>query len=105
MNKKDYQAHLEQDEQRYADKHIKRYIVVQPDVIDPNDPLGSQEPMENTDVRDLVNINDENDRILANPNDFYKVGEIVTEDDFELIEANYIDEQGNLGTAEFAYRK
>lgn len=104
MTDQDYQDSLTQDEQRYEDKHIKLYKVVQPDVIDPNDPLGSQEPMDvDTDVRDLVNVNDEFDRFMASPDDFPTVGEIVSENDFYLKKASYVDEQG-IGTADFAFR-
>jgi hypothetical protein len=103
MKKKDWIANIIQDEQRYEDKHIKSYVVVQPDLIDPDMVLGIQEPIVDNDVRDLVNVNDPDDRILANPDDFNVVGEIVTEHDFRLEEANYVDEQG-VGTAFFAFR-
>ena len=82
---------------------MKKYVVVHPDVIDPNDPLGSQEPID-TDVRDLVNVDDDTDRFMANPEDFDTIGEIVSEDDFILLMSNYVDEQG-VGSAEFAHRK
>lgn len=86
-------------------KHIKLYHVVQPDVIDPNDPLGLQEPMDmDSDVRDLVNVNDPTDRYMANPDDFPNIGEIVTENEFYLKRAQYTDEQG-FHHGDFAFRK
>ena len=57
---------------------------------------------ENDEAIDLVNINDENDVIMAAPNQF-EVGEILTEDQIEVKECNYVDEQGT-GTAPFAFR-
>ena len=106
MTEQDYQDSLTQDEQRYEDKHIKLYRVEQPDVIDPNDLLGSQEPMEDidTDVRDLVNVKDPSDRYMASPDDFPVVGEIVTENDFYLGKVNFVDDQG-VHTGDFAFRK
>lgn len=84
---------------------MKQYKVVQPDVIDPDDLLGSQEPIDiDSDVRDLVNVNDEFDRFMASPDDFPTVGEIVTEDDFYLKKAQYTDDQG-FHHGEFAFRK
>jgi hypothetical protein len=103
MEEQDYQDSLAQDEQRYEDKHIKRYKVVQPDLIDPDAPLGNQEPIDN-DLRDLVNVNDDSDRFMASPDDFPDIGEIINEDDFELVDVNYVDDQG-VGTADFAFRK
>ena len=83
---------------------MKQYKVVVPDLINPDDPMGLQEPMDNSEIRDLVNVEDDTDRFMANHEDFDKEGEIVSEDAFKLIDASYIDEQGNLGTAPFAFR-
>ena len=55
-------------------------------------------------ARDLVNVDDDSDRFMANPDDFDKVGEIIDENSFELQDCNYVDEQG-VGTAPFAFRK
>lgn len=82
---------------------MKQYKVVQPDVIDPDDLLGSQEPMD-VDVRDLVNVKDPTDRYMASPDDFPTVGEIVSENDFYLKKAMYDDEQG-VHSGDFAFRK
>lgn len=57
---------------------------------------------ENDEAIDLVNINDENDVIMAAPDNF-QVGEILTEDQIEVKECNYVDEQGT-GTAPFAFK-
>lgn len=103
QNEKDYKDSLLQDEQRYEDKHIKKqYKVVQPDLINPDDLLGLQEPMD-IDVRDLVNVNDETDRIMANPEDFPEIGEIVNESQFYLKNCGYCDDQG-VHNGEFAFR-
>ena len=105
MTDQDYQDSLTQDEQRYEDKHIKVYKVVQPDVIDPDAPMGILEPMDiDNGVRDLVNVNDEYDRFMASPDDFPTVGELVTENDFYLENHPYDDEQG-IHNGEFAFRK
>ena len=58
---------------------------------------------ENDEAIDLVNIKDENDVIMAAPDNF-KIGEILTEDQIEVKECNYVDEQGT-GTALFAFKK
>lgn len=58
---------------------------------------------ENDEAIDLVNIKDENDVIMAAPDNF-KIGEILTEDQIEIKECNYVDEQGT-GTALFAFKK
>ena len=58
---------------------------------------------EDTDVVDLINVNDETDTIPGAPDDFVD-GEIVTEDEIELKENNYVDDQ-SLGTMLFAFKK
>jgi hypothetical protein len=55
----------------------------------------------NPDARDLVNINDSNDRIMVAPDNF-NVGDILTEDEFRTVECNYTDEQG-YGVGTFAF--
>ena len=82
---------------------MKRYKVVQPIMINPDEPMGIQEDM-NIEARDLVNVEDENDRYMANPDDFQTIGEIVTEDQFELVDSNYVDDQGT-GMCDFAFRR
>jgi len=81
---------------------MKKYKVVAPDLIDPESPMGSQEIVNYSEVIDLVNVEDEDDRFMANPDDF-EVGEEVTEDDFYLKNCSYTDDQG-IGTAPFAFR-
>ena len=56
----------------------------------------------NPEVIDLVNVDDESDRIMCAPDDF-EVGEIVREGEFTLEEANYVDEQC-YGTGLFAFK-
>lgn len=51
---------------------------------------------------DLVNINDETDRIMCAENQFLE-GEIVNEYDFYLEYDNYVYDDG-VGTAPFAYK-
>lgn len=57
----------------------------------------------NPEVMDLVNVDDESDRIMCAPDEF-EVGEIVREGEFTLEEANYVDEQC-YGTGLFAFKK
>jgi len=83
---------------------MKKYKVVQPPVIDSDDPMGLQEPIADTDVRDLVNVEDESDRFMANPDDFDSVDEIVTENEFTFKRVNVVDEQG-VYSADMAFRK
>lgn len=52
---------------------------------------------------DLVNIDDETDRIMADP-DSFTVGELVTEDKIYLEPRAYVDEN-NYGTCFFAFKK
>lgn len=82
---------------------MKRYKVVQPIMINPDEPMGIQEDMD-IEARDLVNVEDESDRYMANPDDFETIGEIVTEEQFELVDSNYVDDQGT-GTCDFAFRR
>lgn len=56
----------------------------------------------NPEVMDLVNVDDESDRIMCAPDEF-EVGEIVREGEFTLEEANYVDEQC-YGTGLFAFK-
>jgi hypothetical protein len=56
-----------------------------------------------TDVADLININDETDRIPGAPDEFVD-GEIVTEDNITMEENGYVDDQG-VGTMLFAFKK
>ena len=53
------------------------------------------------DCIDLVNVNDKDDRIMANPDDFI-VGKTYDESEFHLEERNYTYEDG-YGTAPFAF--
>jgi len=59
--------------------------------------------VKDTDVVDLININDETDTIPGAPDEFVD-GEIVTEDEIVLKKNNYVDEQG-VGTMDFAFKK
>lgn len=52
---------------------------------------------------DLVNVDDENDRLFADP-DSFTVGELVTEDEIYLVPRAYVDEN-NYGTSFFAFKK
>ena len=56
----------------------------------------------NPEVMNLVNVNDDRDYIPCAQDEF-TVGELVDEDEFEMFEANYVDEQG-VGTTWFAYK-
>ena len=56
----------------------------------------------NPEVLDLVNVLDENDRIMANPDDFF-VGEIITEEDFFVESCSYVDEYC-YGSGYFAFK-
>lgn len=53
-------------------------------------------------VLDLVNVDDEEDRIMAAPDEF-KVGDLLEENDFFVEECNYVDDQGT-GVAPFAFK-
>ena len=57
----------------------------------------------NSEVLDLVNINDESDRIMAAPDEFIE-GEIVSENDIILEECNMVDDHC-FGTGIFAFKK
>jgi len=57
----------------------------------------------NPEVCDLVNIEDENDRIMAAPDEFF-VGEIVSEEEFKLEKSMYVDEH-TYGSGIFAFKK
>jgi hypothetical protein len=48
----------------------------------------------NEEVMDLVNVEDESDKLMAAPDEF-KVGEIVSENEIEMAEASVVDEDGN----------
>jgi hypothetical protein len=50
---------------------------------------------------DLVNIEDDSERIPASPDDFAN-GDIVTEDQFHMEENAYVDDD-NVGSMEFAF--
>jgi len=82
---------------------MKKYKVVQPVVIR-IDGMGIEEEIEVYEALDLVNINDSSDKIMAAPDEFF-VGSIISEDEFYMDSHSYIDEQGNLGTADFAFKK
>ena len=56
----------------------------------------------NPEVLDLVNINDESDRIMAAPDEF-QVNEIISENDIILKECNMVDDHG-FGTGIFAFK-
>lgn len=60
-------------------------------------------PVYSDDVIDLVNVDDNTDRIWASPDDF-TVGEIVTEEQFYIESRSYVDDQG-AGSGEFAFKK
>ena len=62
------------------------------------------EPMQDLEsfVINLVNLEDENDIIMAAPDEF-EIGEIVNEDNLILKECNYVDEQGT-GSGLFAFK-
>jgi hypothetical protein len=55
-----------------------------------------------SDVIDLVNVENENETIMANPDDF-TIGDFVTEEDFFLKEISYVDDQGT-GRGMMAFR-
>ena len=57
----------------------------------------------NPEVLDLVNINDESDRIMAAPDEFIE-GEIVSDYDISLEECNMVDDHC-FGTGIFAFKK
>jgi len=82
---------------------MKKYKVVQPIMINPNEPLGIQEDM-NIEARDLVNVEDPEDRYMANPDDFETIDEIISEDEFYTEDCQYVDDQ-SVGSAPFAFRK
>ena len=48
----------------------------------------------NEEVMDLINVEDESDKLMAAPDEF-KVGEIVSDDEIEMREASVVDEDGN----------
>ena len=52
-------------------------------------------------VYDLVNIENVNDRFMC-AEDQFTVGALVNENEFKIVQCNYIDEQGNLGVGPFA---
>lgn len=81
---------------------MKTYRVIRPEFIRINE-LGIEESIDNDGILDLVNIEDDQDRILANPDDFFE-GQEFWEDEFRVEECSYIDEQGNLGTTPFAFK-
>jgi hypothetical protein len=56
-----------------------------------------------SDVVNLVNIEDDTDIIWCAPDEF-KIGSLVTEDDFTAKKCNYVDDVG-VGSAEFAFKK
>lgn len=56
---------------------------------------------ENDECIDLVNIEDEDDRMMADPDSFI-IGEVYTEDQIEMHDCDYVDEQG-VGNAPFAF--
>lgn len=56
-----------------------------------------------TDIVDLINVDDESDKIPAAPDEFV-IGEIINEDDIILRENRYVDDQG-VGTMLFAFKK
>ena len=82
---------------------MKKYKVIKPTIIHV-DELGIEEEIQVDDAYDLVNVKDETDRIMAAPDEF-NVGDIVSEDEFCLIDSEYIDGQGNFGVAPFAFKK
>ncbi len=53
-------------------------------------------------ILDLINVEDESDRIMCAPDEFTE-GDIVTELDITCEENMYIDADGNCGTGLFAY--
>ena len=57
----------------------------------------------NPEVMNLVNVNDTTDVIMVAPDEF-KVGEIVTENNFYLEEVMMVDEQ-YYGKGTFAFKK
>lgn len=56
----------------------------------------------NPDALDLVNIDDPNESYMCAEDEF-TIGEIITEDEFELSEHSYVDDQ-SAGTALFAFK-
>lgn len=56
-----------------------------------------------SDVVNLVNIDDVKDIIWCAPDEF-RVGTLVTEDEFFTKKCNYVDDYG-VGSAEFAFKK
>jgi hypothetical protein len=68
---------------------MKQYKVVQ---VEPD----------NDECIDLVNVEDEDDRMMADP-DSFKIGETVSEAQIEIHKVKYVDEQG-VGTGFMAFR-
>jgi len=56
------------------------------------------------DILDLVNVNNDSERLMAAPDEFY-LDEVIEEDNIVMKYNNYIDENGNYGKAQFAHRK
>jgi hypothetical protein len=56
-----------------------------------------------SDVMDLVNVEDSEDRLFADP-DSFTVGELVTEDNIRLEKQMYVDEQ-TYDVGSFAFKK
>lgn len=57
----------------------------------------------NPEVMDLVNVKDSFDRIMCAPDEFI-AGEVVTESDFYIEKAPYVDDYG-VGSGDFAFKK
>jgi len=57
----------------------------------------------NPDVLELENLKDINDYVPCAPDNFI-VGEIVSENEIELVEANFVDDNG-VGVGMFAVKK
>ena len=55
------------------------------------------------DVIDLVNVDDEEDRLMADPDSFY-VDDIITEKDFVMKNVTIVNEQ-YCGSAPMAFKK
>lgn len=55
-----------------------------------------------SEAMDLVNVEDNEDRLYADP-DSFTVGELVTEDQIYIKPCSYVDED-NYGTCDFAFK-
>ena len=62
----------------------------------------TNEPFENPECMSLVNVDDENETIMAAPDEFF-IGEIYPEEAIIIRKNPYIDADGNLCSGSFAF--